>query len=181
MDSFQHMAVFLCLSPIIDFILFSCSFLFQVDLLLLMCEAQWFWNCIMYHGPWYHGLVLLCLVLTPFWYSQQHGCLRSFWRVLFYGFLFVVPLFLVAPICSFRTMQPHGLGAPRVSTVGAVAQRQCIMWIYTIIYNVYTIQYSGALPQRNEQWRQKRERETDAVWGQKEHHKQNIGLHSVYY
>ena len=68
-------------------------------------------------------MVELCLVLTSFWYSQQHGCLRSFWRVLFYGFVFVVPLFLVAPICSFRTMQPHGLGAPRVGTVGALREQ----------------------------------------------------------
>ena len=71
MISFQHMAVFLCLSPIIDFILFSCSFLFQVDLLLLMCEAQWFWNCIMYQGPWYHGLALFSsnpfLVFSATW------------------------------------------------------------------------------------------------------------------
>ena len=98
-------------------------------------------------------------------------CLRLSWRLLFFGFVFVVPLFLVAPICSFRTMQPHGLGAPRVGTVGALAQRTKYKKRHDTKntkfkkYKIQNTKVLGALAQRNEQWIQKRGRETNAVLG----------------
>ena len=112
----------------------------------------------MYHGPWYHGLALFSsnpfLVFSATWLFEVVLACFILWICVCRASVFGRSHLFFSDNAATRL----GCTQTRVGTVGALAQRQYIMWIYTVIYNVYTIQYSGALPQRNEQWRQKRGR-----------------------